>query len=146
MSYIASDEQVADSNKFSFRFDEAEDFRQVDVKRGQDRFRQDYHEVCLTGYRHQRPWDLADWLEENSYRLVDAEATGLTYYSPDGKTEVYLDEASNVRNEMCRLMILRGELTEGELPTAEQEVRALFYDLSLLPGPREHRNTPERVF
>ena len=129
MSYIATDEEAAELNKFSFSFDRADNLNQVDVKMGPDRFRMGYHEVCLKGYNFGTIWELAESLEENSYRLVDAEATGLTYYSPDGKTEVYLDEVSDGSNEMCRIMILRGELTEGKLPMAKQGVRALFYDL-----------------
>jgi hypothetical protein len=72
---------------------------------------------------------LAESLEENGYRLVDAEAGGLTYYSSDGKTEVYLDEVPNARDSMCRVMMLRGELSEGALPLTEQQLRALYRDL-----------------
>jgi hypothetical protein len=123
MSYAATDEEIAELNKFRFDLD------RLDMKRGLDRFRTGYHEVCLKGYNSRLLWDLAESLEQNGYRLVDAEAGGLTYYSPDGKTEVYLDEVSNAIGGACRIMILRGELTEGELPMAEQQLRALFYDL-----------------
>ena len=128
MSYIATDKKVAELG-FSFSFDEDDKFSKVDIKKGPDRFRMGYHEVCLEGYHYRSLWDLPESLEEHDYRLVDAEATGLTYYSPDGKTEVYLDEVSNVRDGICRIMILRGELTEGELPETEEEIRTLFYDL-----------------
>jgi len=129
MSYIATTEEVTEFGKFSFSFDEEDNFNEVDVKRGPDRFRMGYQEVCLKGHNVRSMWDLAESLEEHGYRLVDAEATGLTYYSPDGKTEVYLDEVLNAEDEVRRVMILRGELTEGVLPRVEGEVRALFYGL-----------------
>jgi hypothetical protein len=129
MSYIATTEEVKDFGKFSFSFDEEDNFNEVDVKRGPDRFRMDYQEVSLKGHNFRSMWDLVESLEDKGYRLVDAEETGLTYYSPDGKTEIYLDEVLNSGNEMCRIMILLGGLTEGELPQAEQEVKALFYGL-----------------
>jgi hypothetical protein len=129
MPYIATTEEFTDIDKFSFCFDEEDNFSEVDVKRGPDRFRMGYQEVCLKGYNIRSMWDLAESLEGKGHRLVDAEETGLTYYSPDGKTEIYLDEVLNSGNEMCRIMILLGELTEGELPQAEQEVKALFYGL-----------------
>jgi hypothetical protein len=129
MSYIATDEKVAEFG-FSFSFDEDDKFNKVDTKKGPDRFRMGYHEICLEGYNYRSLWDLTESLEEHDYRLVDAEATGLTYYSPDGKTEVYLDELLDAPDEACRVMILRGELMQDELPGAEQEVRALFYGLT----------------
>ena len=123
MSYVATDEETAGLKKLRLDFDG------VDVKRGPDRFRMGYHKVCLEGYNSRTLEDLSESLEGKGCRIVDAEAGGLTYYSPDGKIEVYLDEVTNIRNKMCRIMILRGELTEGELPVAEWKVRALFYDL-----------------
>ena len=128
MSYIATDEKLVEFG-FSFSFDEDDKFEKIDIKKGPDRFRTGYHEVCLEGYNYRSLWDLAESLEEHDYRLVDVEATGLTYYSPDGKTEVYLDEVSNVRDKICRIMILRGKLMEDEFPEADQKVKALFYDL-----------------
>ena len=129
MSYIATTEEVADFGKFSFSFDEEDNFNELDVKKGPDRFRMDYQEVCLKGHNARSMWNLAESLEDKGYRLVDAEETGLTYYSADGKTEIYLDEEPNVGNEMSRIMILRGELTEDKLPDAEDELKALFYEL-----------------
>ena len=123
MSYVASDGEVAEFNKFRFEFD------QVDVKRGPDRFKRGYHEVCLNGYNPRTLEDLSESLEENGYRLMAADPFSLTYYSPDGKTKIYLDEESHIRSEMCRITVIRGGLTEGELPVAEQEVIAFFYDL-----------------
>jgi hypothetical protein len=129
MSYIATTEEVTEFGKFSFSFDEEDTFNEVDVKRGPDRFRMGYQEVCLKGHNFRSMWDLAESLEGKGYRLVDAEETGLTYYSPDGKTEIYLDEVLNAGNEMCRIMILRGELIEDKLPDAEDELKTLFYEL-----------------
>ena len=126
MPYTGANQKVAEHNKFSFSFDKEGNFNEVDVKKGTDRFRRGYHEVCLKSYDWRTVWDLAVSLEENGYRLVDAEETGLTYYSPDGKTEIYLDDVSNAGDEMRRIIILRGELTKGELPQAEQEVKALL--------------------
>ena len=128
MSYIGAEEEVAEFG-FGFSFNEEDKFKKVDVKKDQDRFRMGYHEICLEGFDYQSLWDLAESLEERDYRLVDAEATGLTYYSPDGKTEVYLDEVLDAPDDVCRVMILRGELMEDELSGAEQEVKALFYGL-----------------
>jgi hypothetical protein len=129
MSYIATGEEVTELGKFGFSLDEDESFSQVDVKTGADRFRMGYQEVCLRGQNPGSMWDLADSLEGRGYRLVDAEATGLTYYSPDGKTEIYLDTTPKSEDEMCWIMILRGELAEDDLPTAEDELRTLFYEL-----------------
>ena len=129
MSYIATTEEIADFGKFSFSFDEEDNFNELDVKKGPDRFRMGYQEVCLKGHNVRSMWNLAESLEDKGYRLVDAEETGLTYYSADGKTEIYLDEEPNVGNEMSRIMILRGELTEDKLPDAEDELKALFYEL-----------------
>lgn len=129
MSYIATTEEVTEFGKFSFSFDEEDNFNELDVKKGPDRFRMGYQEVCLKGHNAHSIWDLAESLEGKGYRLVDAEETGLTYYSSDAKTEIYLDQVLNAGNEMCRIMILRGELTEDELPEVEQKVRALFCGL-----------------
>ncbi len=129
MSYIAISENVAELGKFSFSFDEEDNFSEMDVKKGPDRFRMGYQEVCLKGHNVRSMWDLAESLEGKGYRLVDAEETGLTYYSPDAKTEIYLDEVRNVGNEMCRIMILRGELTDDKLSDAEDELKTLFYEL-----------------
>ncbi len=129
MSYLATTEEVTELGKFSFSFDEEDNFNEVDVKKGPDRFRMGYQEVCLKGHNARSMWDLAESLEGKGYRLVDAEETGLTYYSPDGKTEIYLDEELNAGNEMCRIMILRGELTEDILSDAEDDLKALFYEL-----------------
>lgn len=123
MPYVATDQKVEELNKFRLGL------TPVDVKRGSDRFRMGYHEVCLEGYNSRSLWDLAESLEENGYRLVDAEAGGLTYYSPDGKTEIYLDEVANAGDPMCRVMMLRGELSEGALPLIEQQLKALYHDL-----------------
>ena len=86
-------------------------------------------EVCLKGHNFHSMWDLAESLEDKGYRLVDAEETGLTYYLPDVKAEVYMDEVLDAPDDICRVMILRGELMENELPEVEQEVKALFYGL-----------------
>lgn len=129
MSYIATSEEVTEFGKFSFSFDEEDNFDKIDVKKGPDRFRMGYQEVCLKGYNVHSIWDLAESLEGKGYRLVDAEETGLTYYSPDGKTEIYLDEELDAGDEKCRIMILRGELTENKLPDTEDELKALFYEL-----------------
>ena len=129
MLYLGADDEVAEFNKFGFSFDEEDKFNKLDVKKGPDRFRMGYYEVCLEDFNYRSLWDLAELLDEHDYRLVDAEASGLTYYSPDSRVEVYLDEVSNAQDEICKIMILRGELTEGELPGAEREVRALFYEL-----------------
>lgn len=123
MPYVATDQEVEEFNRIRLGLDRA------DVKRGPDRFRMGYHEVRLEGYNCRSLYDLAETLEEKGYRLVDAEAGGLTYYSPDGKTEVYLDQVANAREPVCRIMMLRGELTEGALPLIEQQLRALYYDL-----------------
>lgn len=129
MSYIAISENVAELGKFSFGFNEEDNFDKIEVKKGPDRFRMGYQEVCLKGHDVRSIWDLAESLEGKGYRLVDAEETGLTYYSADGKTEIYLDEELNAGNQMCRIMILRGELTEDKLPDAEDELKTLFYEL-----------------
>jgi hypothetical protein len=129
MSYIAISENVAELGKFSFSFDEEDNLNELDVKKGPDRFRMGYQEVCLKGHNARSMWDLAESLEDKGYRLVDAEETGLTYYSPDGRTEIYLDEELNAGNEMSRIMILRGELTEDKLPNTEDELKNLFYEL-----------------
>ncbi len=128
MSYIGADKEVAEFG-FGFSFKQEDKYKKVDVKRGQDRFRMGYQEVCLEGFNYRSLWDLAESLEEHGYHLVDAEATGLTYYSRDGKTEVYIDEVLDAEDEVCRIKILRGELMEDELPEAEQKVKALFYGL-----------------
>ncbi len=129
MSYIATTDEVTEFGKFSFSFDEENNFNELDVKKGPDRFRMGYKEVSLNGHNARSMWDLAESLEGKGYRLVDAEETGLTYYSADGKTEIYLDEELNAGNEMCKIMILRGELTENRLPDAEDELKTLFYEL-----------------
>jgi len=129
MSYIAILEEATEFGKFSFSFNEEDNFNEVDVKRGPDRFRMGYQEVCLKAHNIRSMWDLAESLDDKGYRLVDAEETGLTYYSPDGKTEIYLDEALNAGDETCRIMILKGELTEDKLPGAEDELKTLFYEL-----------------
>ena len=129
MSYITTTEEITDFGKFSFSFDKEDNSNELDVKKGPDRFRLGYQEVCLKGYNVRSMWDLAESLEEKGYTLVDAEETGLTYYSVDGKTEIYLDEKQNTGNEMCRIMILRGELTEDKLQDTEDELTTLFYEL-----------------
>jgi len=101
----------------------------VKLESGPDRFRADYQELCLTGYKSHSLWDMAEELEEKGYNLVDGEATGLTYYSHDGKTEIYLDELSDLSGQRCRVMILAGELSEEQLPVAEEDAKNLFYDL-----------------
>ena len=123
MSYAATDEEVAELKKFRLDFDG------VDVKKGPDRFRMGYHEVCLKGYNSRTLEDLSESLEEDGYRLMRGGPFNLTYCSPDGKTKIYLDEESIVRSEMCRITVLKGGLTEGQLPVAEQEVIAFFCDL-----------------
>ena len=123
MPYTATDQEVEEFNKFRLGFNE------VDVKTGPDRFRMGYHEVCLEAFNSRSMYELAESLEDNGFRLVDGEAGGLTYYSPDGKTEIYLDEVPNARDPMCRVMILRGELSEGTLPLTEQQLRALYSEL-----------------
>ena len=122
MPYVATDQEVEELKKVRLGLD------QVDVKTGPDRFRMGYHEVCLEAFDSRSLYDLAGSLEENGFRLVDCEAGGLTYYSPDSKTEVYLDELPNARDPMCRVMMLRGELSEGALPLTEQQLRALYHD------------------
>ena len=117
MVYIVADEEVSEL-EFGFGF-------------SPDRWRMGYQEVCLEGHNYRPLWDLAESLEKNGYRLVDAEETGLTYYSSDGKTEVYIDEVLDTEDEMCRIRILRGELTEDELPEVEGEVSALFDEMTL---------------
>ena len=129
MSYITSPEEVTNFGKFSFSFDEEDNFNELDVKKGPDRFRMGYQEVCLKGNNVHSIWELAESIECKGYRLVDAEETGLMYYSADGTTEIYLDEKLNAGNEMSRIMILRGELTEDTLPDAEDDLKALFYEL-----------------
>ena len=129
MPYKSTTEEVADFGGFSFSFDKEYNSNEVDVTKGPDRFRMDYQEVCIKGHNVHSMWDLAESLEEKGYRLVDAEETGLTFYSTDGKTEIYLDEKQNAGNEMCRIMILRGELTEDKLQDAEDELKTLFYKL-----------------
>lgn len=124
MSYIVADEEATELNEFCF------DFGHVDVKRGPDRFRSGYQEVCLKGYNSRTLWDLSESLEKNDYRLMNADPFGLTYYSPDSETKIYLNEDPIVRSEMCVLTVLRGGLTESQLPVAEQEVIALFYELT----------------
>ena len=123
MPYVATDQEVEEFNKFRLGLD------QLEVKIGPDRFRMGYKEVCLEAFDSRSLYDLAESLEENGFKLVDGEAGGLTYYSPDGKTEVYLDEVPNARDPMCRVMMLRGELSEGALPLAERQLRALYHDL-----------------
>lgn len=110
MPYVATDQEIEKFNKFRLGLD------RVDVETGPDRFRMGYHEVCLEAYNSRSLYDLAESLEENGFRLADGEAGGLTYCSPDGKTEVYLDEILNPRVPMCRVMMLRGELRDGSLP------------------------------
>jgi len=129
MSYVPTSEKGEEFGQFSFSLDEENNFNEVNVKRRPDRFRIGYQEVCLKGQNAHSMWDLAESLEGKGYRLVDAEQTGLTYYSPDGRTEIYLDEVLNAGNEMCRIMILRGELAEDKLPDAEVELRTIFYEL-----------------
>ena len=124
MPYIATGEEVTEFGKFSFSFNNEDDFKEVDVKRGPDRSRMGYQEVCLKAHNLRSMWDLAESVEDKGYRLVDAEETGLTYYSPDGKTEIYLDEVLDAGNEMSRVMILRGELTGDKLPDTEDELKA----------------------
>lgn len=114
---------------FSFSFEDEDKHNKMDVKKGPDRFRMGYYEVCLEGFKCRSLWDLAELLEEHDYMLVDAEATGLTYYSLDGKTEIYVDEALDSEDDLRAVTILRGELTEDELPGAEQEIKNLFYSL-----------------
>ena len=124
MSYTATDQEVEQLSKFRLGAGE------LDIKTGPDRFRADYQEVCLEGYSCHGLYDLAESLEKNGFKLVDGEAGGLTYYSPDGKTEIYLDEIANVRGPpMCKVMMLRGELSEGALPLVESQLRALYNDL-----------------
>ena len=130
MLYTGVDEILAEFG-FGFSFDDEGEFKKVDVKKDRDRFKMGYYEVCLEGFDYHSLWDLAESFEELDYRLVDAEATGLTYYSPDGKTEVYLDEVLDTEDEVCRIRILRGELMEDELPGVEGEIRALFYEMTL---------------
>ena len=132
MSYVVADEEVAEVEfGFGLRLKDEDKFEKVDVKKGPDRWRMGYQEVCLEGHNYRPLWDLAGPLEKNGYRLVDAEETGLTYYSRDGKTEVYIDEVLNTEDEVCRIRILRGELMEDELPGVEGEIRALFYEMTL---------------
>ncbi len=123
MSYAVADDKVAELKKFRLDFDG------VDVQKRPDRFRRGYHELHLIGYNPRTPEDLSESLEENGYRLMGASPFSLSYCSPDGRTEIYLDEDSVVRSQMCKITVLRGGLTEGELPVAEQEIIALFYDL-----------------
>jgi hypothetical protein len=123
MSYVATDEEATGLKKLGLDFDG------VDVKRGPDRSRMGYHEVHLEGYNSRTLEDLSESLEKNGYRLMKANPFSLTYCSPDGKTRIDLDEEPIARSEMCRITVLKGGLTEGQLPVAEQELISLFYDL-----------------
>jgi len=130
MPHIETIEE-AEGFRFGFSFEQEDKYNKVDVERSPDRFRMGYHEVFLEGYDYRPLEDLAESLEDRNYHLVDAEATGLTYYSRDGKTEVYIDEVLDAEDEVCRIRILRGELMEDELPGVEDKIRALFYEMTL---------------
>jgi len=123
MSYTTTGQDVEILEKLRLNMES------VKIESGPDRFRADYQELCLTGYKSHSLWDMAEELEEKGYNLVDSEAAGLTYYSSDGKTEIYLDEVSDLSDQRCRVMILAGELTEEQLPEAEEVAKNLFYDL-----------------
>ncbi len=123
MSYAVADDKVAELKKFRLDFDG------VDVKKRPDRFRRAYHELHLIGYNPRTLEDLSESLEENGYKLVDIEEDGFTYYSKDGKTEVYLDRVWNTENQVSKVMMLRGKLSEDDLPLAEQQLRALYNTL-----------------
>ena len=60
MSYIATTEEVTEFGKFSFGFDEEDNFSELDVKKGPDRFRMGFQEVCLKGHNVRSMWDLAN--------------------------------------------------------------------------------------
>ncbi|MBW2321134.1 MAG: hypothetical protein JRF31_09900 [Deltaproteobacteria bacterium] len=125
MAYVAAvDEEIA-ANNFGFELDG------VDIKRGPDRFRKGSHEVCLKGYNSRRLDDMAETLEANGYRYSVGDRFGLTYYSPDVKTRIQLQDDSIVRSEWSVITVIKGGLMEEELPVAEQEVISLFYDLEL---------------
>lgn len=120
MPYAATAQEIEEFSEFKLAFDK------VNVQRGSDRFRKGYHEVCLEAYNSSSLDDLADSLEENGYKLVDIEEGGFTYYSKDGKTEVYLDRVWNTEDQVSRVMMLRGKLSEDDLPVTEQQLRALY--------------------
>jgi len=105
------------------------DFLQADIKKYPDRLRRGYYEIYLETY-DPRPMEFpGETLERKDCELVDWKTDSLTYYSPDGRTAVYLDKVWNFLNEVCKITIVRGGLSEGELPEAEREVMGLFYEL-----------------
>jgi len=120
MSYAAVDEEAGPFNKFRSELDE------VDVKRGPDKFRKGFYEICLTGYNSHTLDDMAESLEENGYRFIDGDPFGLTYCSPDGKIRIDMKDDSVVRSEWSIVTIIRGGLTEDELPVAEVMIDIRF--------------------
>ena len=122
MTHLITDDKVEGFSRFRCDADH------VDVKRGSDRFRNGYHEICLKGYNSRSMEDLAETLQEDGYRLMKGDRFSLTYGAPDGRTRINLEEESDVRSEYRMMTILRGGLTEDELPVAEQEVISFFYD------------------
>jgi len=74
MLYIATTEEVTGFGKFSFSFDEEHNFNEVDVKKGPDRFRMGYQEVCLKGHNVRSMWDLAFTKAPQVCKCMEVEA------------------------------------------------------------------------
>ena len=123
MTHVTTDDKVEGFSRFRFDLDH------VDMKKGPDRFRNGYHEICLKGYNSRSMENLAEWFHQNGYIPMDSNRFSLTYHSPDGKARINLAEESVTRSEYRIMTILRGGLIEDDLPVAEQEVISLFYDL-----------------
>lgn len=126
------DSETGELDDFGFDLD----FYDVDVKKSPDRSKRGYFEVSLESYTPSSMWLLALLLEENGYMFASGGRDSLRYCSPDGKTRVCLDEAGNLPDRSCRIIIRKGELTEDQLPEAEREIRVLFDDFHRRPTAR----------
>ena len=123
MAYPAATDQAEASE------DSALDVHHVDVKVRPDKYKTGYHEACLQGYTCRSMTDLAEALQSSGYALTKGDRFALTYEAPDGRTRIDLDEPEMSRSECRKMKILKGELTEDELPVVKQELISLFYDL-----------------
>jgi|GEM_PF-3550431 len=125
MSYMASPEEVAMFETPRYQS------HSVGAELGFDRFcspDSSYNEASVFAFKFADIEDVCASLEDMGYAQSDMDFNeqGFTYTSPDGQTEVYVDTVVGVNDDITRVWIRRGKISEEEVEAGRKDVTGLF--------------------
>jgi len=125
MVYLATDGEIAMLSNPRYQSGD------VGAYTGPDRFRCCYtadKEASVMGFKYSHIDEVCEDLEAIGYRVSDRDfdMRGFTYRSPDGKTEVFVDEVMGMKDDITRVLIIRGQLSDDELTQGEKEAMMVF--------------------